>query len=405
MRALLSTIGSRGDVQPLVAVALQLRTLGHDARLCVPPDFRNWIEGLGLQVTTIGPELRPMMAAAPPAAAAALTPERRRELAEASVAAQFTTLAGAAVDCDVIVAATALQIAARSVAERLERPYIFAAYSPNVLPSPHHAPPALPPIAGPTDPAPADIRELWERDTARFNDLFGPALNAHRASIGLAPVEDVRSHVFSDRPWLAADPTLGPWPDAADGHVFQTGAWLAPDDRPLPPELERFLDAGEPPVYFGFGSMRAPRDLGHVMLESARALGRRALVSSGWAELQADPADDCLLVGDVNHQTLFGRVAAVVHHGGAGTTTVAALAGAPQLILPQVYDQPYWARRVHELGIGAAHAQGVPTLDSLTQALPLALRPDVAAHARAVGTAIRTDGARVAAEQVIASAV
>ena len=186
-------------------------------------------------------------------------------------------------------------------------------------------------------PATADNRELWARDAERFNDLFGAALNSHRASLGLAPVSDVRSHIFTDRPWLAADPTLAPWPDPADQAVFQTGAWILPDERPLSPELETFLDAGEPPVYFGFGSMRAPQDLSQVMIQTARALGRRAIVSRGWADLSlVDNEPDCLAIGEVNQQALFKRVAAVVHHGGAGTTTAAALAGAPQVVIPQM---------------------------------------------------------------------
>jgi vancomycin aglycone glucosyltransferase len=92
---------------------------------------------------------------------------------------------------------------------------------------------------------------------------------------------DVRRHIFTDQPWLAADPTLGPWPDPADPTVFQTGAWILLDDRPLSRELETFLEAGEPPVYFGFGSIRRPQDLSQVMIRSARALGRRAIVSRG----------------------------------------------------------------------------------------------------------------------------
>src|SRR3954471_5125831 len=138
MHVLLSTIGSRGDVQPLVALASQLRALGQQVRLCVPPDFRDWIDSLGIPVVSIGPELRRLTASAPPAP---LSPERRRQLAEESVATQFDTIATAARDCDVIVAATALQMAARSVAERMDIPYVFAAYCPIVLPSPHHAPP------------------------------------------------------------------------------------------------------------------------------------------------------------------------------------------------------------------------------------------------------------------------
>src|SRR6185369_16934945 len=114
--------------------------------------------------------------------------------------------------------ATALQIAARSVAETLGIPYVFAVYCPAVLPSPHHAPPPLS-MLGQTPAPAADNRELWARDAERSNDTFGAALNLHRAAAGLAPISDVRSHIFTDQPWLAADPTLGPWPDPEDQAV------------------------------------------------------------------------------------------------------------------------------------------------------------------------------------------
>ena len=97
-----------------------------------------------------------------------------------------------------------------------------------------------------------------------------------------------------------------------------------------------------------------------------------------------DVEPDCVAVGEVNHHALFRRVAAVVHHGGAGTTTSAALAGAPQVVIPQNYDQHYWAQRIEELGIGAAHAPGAPNRASLTTALEEALRHEVAA-ARRIG--------------------
>jgi vancomycin aglycone glucosyltransferase len=400
MRVLLSTIGSRGDVQPLVALALELRALGQEVRLCVPPDFRDWIESLGMPVTPIGTELRSTGKASP--SAAPPSPERLRQMAEATVATQFETIAAAAQGCDVIVGATALQIAARSTAERMGIRYVFAAYCPTVLPSPHHAPPPLGLRGDTPTPAPADYPELWARDAERFNATFGIALNSYRASLDLTRVSDVRSHIFTDRPWLAADPTLGSWPDPVDQAVFQTGAWILPDERPLSPELETFLDAGEPPVYFGFGSIRASEDLSQVMIKSARALGRRAIVSRGWADLSlVDDEPDCLAIGEVNQQTLFKRVAAVVHHGGAGTTTAAARAGAPQVVIPQLYDQHYWARRIHHLGIGTAHAPGTPTTDSLTSALRHALQPDVAACAQSIATAVRSDGAQTAARRLI----
>ncbi|HET9706952.1 MAG TPA: glycosyltransferase [Gemmatimonadales bacterium] len=402
MRVVLSTIGSRGDVQPLVALASQLVALGQEVRLCVPPDFREWIEGLGMSVTPIGPELRSTGKAAP-SMATPITPEQRRQMIEGTVTAQFETITVAATGCDILVGATALQVAAPSVAERLGIPYCFAAYCPAVLPSRHHAPPVLAALGDKPVPAMNDYGELWLQDARRWNDTWGPLINTQRSLLGLPPISDVRGYVLTDRPWLAADVTLGPWPDASDDAVYQTGAWILPDERPLAAELEAFLGAGEPPVYFGFGSIRAPADVSRVMIACARALGRRAIVSRGWAELSlVDDAPDCLAIGEVNQQLLFTRVAAVVHHGGAGTTTAAARAGAPQVVIPQHYDQHYWAQRVHQLGIGTAHPPGTPTVDSLTAALGYTLEPQVAARARTIASGVCSDGALTAARRLIA---
>ena len=405
MRVLLSTIGSRGDVQPLVALAIELRALEQEVRLCVPPDFQDWIEGLGFPVVPIGPDLRKALAATPSGTPAPPSPEHRRQLADATVAVQFVTLAGAAQDCDLIVGAAALQIAARSIAERLGIGYVFAAYCPAVLPSPHHPPPVLPGVPGQPDPGAADNRALWDRDAARFADAFGAALNSHRAALGLTPVTDVRDHVFTNRPFLAADRVLAPWPESESDTVTQTGGWLLTDARPLGRGLSEFLDAGEPPLYFGLGSMRVPQDVAGVMLLAARALGKRAIVSRGWAGLSLEDAGtDWFVVDDVDHAALFRRVAAVVHHGGAGTTTTAALAAAPQVIIPQFYDQPYWAHRVQQLGIGHAHAAGLPSADSLASALAEVLHRDVAARAGDLAKMMRRNGARDAAERLLRGA-
>lgn len=144
MRALLSTVGSRGDVQPLLGMATELAPSGHEAHLCVPPDFRSWIEELGFSVTPVGLQMRRPT----PAAAGTTAPTAGRSPIEDLVEGQFDALGRAAEGCDVIVAATALQIAARSVAEIEGIPYVLAAYCPEVFPSPHHAPPPLPPLPG-----------------------------------------------------------------------------------------------------------------------------------------------------------------------------------------------------------------------------------------------------------------
>ena len=158
-------------------------------------------------------------------------------------------------------------------------------------------------------------------------------------------------------------------------------------------------------MYVGFGSMRAPKDIARVAIEAIRAQGRRALVARGWADLALiDDRDDCFAVGEVNQQALFRRVVAVVHHGGAGTTTTATRAGAPQVVVPQWADQPYWASRVADLGIGAAHDVQAPATESLSAALSTALTPETRARAAAVAGTIRTDGAAVAAALLLEAA-
>jgi len=250
-----------------------------------------------------------------------------------------------------------------------------------------------------------DYSELWEKDAQRWNMQWKDILNPHRERLGLSPVSDVRSYVLTSQPWLASDPLLGPWDDSADESVFQTGAWMMKDTRPLDPKLESFLDAGDPPIYFGFGSISAPEGLSQAMIESARSLGRRAIFLKGWADLSlVDFEPDCIAIGEVNHQALFKRVAAIVHHGGAGTTHAATRGGVPQVVIPQHYDQFYWAARVQQLGIGAAHPSTTPTTESLTSALGGVLQPDVIAHTQTIADEIRTDGALVAAQQLLTKA-
>jgi vancomycin aglycone glucosyltransferase len=393
MRVLLSTYGGRGDVEPLVGLAVRLRALGAEVRVCAPPDCAQRLAEVGVPLVPVGPPVRQLVHGATRPSVADVP-----RLAAELIAEQFDKLPAAAEGCDALVATGLFPVAAsaQSVAEKLGIRYVFAAYCPIFLPSPHRPPQPLP--GRPLPPDVTDKRVLNDLDIQNYNALFGDALNTHRASIGLPPVDNVRDHVITDHPWLAADPILGPWQESPDLDVVQTGAWILPDERPLPAELEAFLDAGTPPVYVGFGSMRAPKDVARVAIEAIRAQGRRALVARGWADLALiDGRDDCFAVGEVNQQQLFRRVAAVVHHGGAGTTTTAARAGAPQVAVPQMADQPYFAGRVAELGIGTAHDGPTPTTESLSAALRTTLTPETHARATAVAGTIRTNGATVAA--------
>ncbi len=365
MRVLLTTYGSRGDVEPLVALAGQAQALGARVQVCAPPDeeFADLLRGAGVPLVPFAKPWRSWTRPATPA-------ERTTRVAE-FIAAQYDTVAAAAEGCDAILATAMSIFVARSVAEKAGIAHRFVAFSPTVLNDPH----------------------AQQRDA-----LFGPSINAHRTSIGLPPVDDIHQFLFTHQPLLAADPALAPWDGTSDPRVIQTGAWLLPDQRPLPRDLLAFLAAGEAPVYVGFGSMRVSQDNAWAAVEAIRAHGRRAIIAHGWADLTPiDEQDDCFIVGEVNQQALFRRVAAVVHHGGAGTTTTAARAGATQVVVPQAGDQPYWGDRVVELGIGAAHDGPTPTAHTQTAALNTALAPQTRARATALAASIRTDGASTAA--------
>jgi len=402
VRVLLTAWGSRGDVEPLAGLAVALRELGVQARVAAPPDeeFAKLMARVGVPLVPLGPSVRSIVANPKPP-----TAQDAFRLAPELVAARFDTLGAAAQGCDALVATGLMPAGARDVAEKLGIHYVLACFQLLGLPSRHHRPGRRPGTPSPRDET--DNRVLWEQDAQRVNALYGEALNSRRAAIGLPPVDNVRDHVLTGRPWLAADATLCPSQGMTDLDVVQTGAWILPDDRPLPEGLEAFLDAGAPPVYVGLGSMAAytPKDIARVTIEASRAHGRRVVLARGWAGLgPIDDADDCFVVGEVNQQALFRRVAAVVHHGGAGTTTTAARAGAPQVIVPQIADQPYWAGRVAELGIGVAHEGSTPTVDSLSAALTTALAPETPARARTVAGTIRADGATVAAKLLLDAA-
>ncbi|AGB25028.1 glycosyl transferase, UDP-glucuronosyltransferase [Mycobacterium sp. JS623] len=395
MRVLLSTWGSRGDVEPVLALAVRLQELGAKARVCAPPDFAEQSARLGVEMVPAGQSVRALVhgnSGKKPS-----TPADAPRVAAELVAGHFETVGAAAEGCDVVVATGLMPAGVRSVAEKVGARYVLVAFHSGSFPSPNQRPLSRP--GKPFPPGETDNKVLWDIDAERVNALYAEPLNAHRAAIGLPPVDNVRDHVFTDRPWLATDPTLAPWPGSPYLDVVQTGAWILRDERPLPADLERFLDAGEPPVFVSMGSVRAPEDVARVAIEAVRAHGRRVVIGRGWAALALiDDADDCFVVGEVNHQALFGRMAAVVHHGGAGTTTTTALAGAPQVVVPQIADQPYWGERVADLGIGAAHEGSTPTVESLSTALETALAPETRARARDVAGIVRTDGTTVAAK-------
>jgi len=161
--------------------------------------------------------------------------------------------------------------------------------------------------------------------------------------------------VLGKRPILAADAELAPAPLESAVGIERIPCLHPFAGPPLPEKLQHFLETGPPPVFLGFGSMTDPDPVGStdLLLEAVRRAGVRAVISRGWAGLaEGALPDGVFATGPVAHAHLFPRMAAVVHHGGAGTTTMAARAGVPQVVIPHVLDQHYWAFHVARLGLG-----------------------------------------------------
>lgn len=352
MQIALVVDGTRGDIQPMLVLGRALAAEGHTVRLCAPPDFREAANLAGLDFRAVGLDVRSWLTSH----AHALEGRPIHALREAiryareCLRAQFEALPEATGGAQHLIGA-GIQLAGPSVATLRGVPYTYVAYCPILFPSSEY-----PSMVLPHQTLPGWANRLsWRATRAFFNQVFRGSLGEWRWKLGLPPVGDVLDYLVGGRPTLAADAELAPLPSDCAIRVRHIRALQPPPADPLPAKLESFLEQGPPPVYVGFGSM-TDRDSARTTREIAKALsavGCRAIVSRGWAGLGGVALPDGVLeIGAVCHVRLFPRLAGVVHHGGAGTTTAAARAGIPQIVVPHIADQPYWGRRVELLGIG-----------------------------------------------------
>jgi sterol 3beta-glucosyltransferase len=189
-----------------------------------------------------------------------------------------------------------------------------------------------------------------------------------------------------------------PRPQDWNAQIHITGYWFLDEGEGWQPpaDLVAFLDAGDPPVYIGFGSMgsRNPEEAGRIALDALARSGQRGIIAAGWGGLKTgDLPESVHLISALPHSWLFPRMAAVVHHGGAGTTAAGLRAGVPSIITPFGMDQPFWGRRVAELGVGP---QPIPrkklTAERLAAAITEATtNPTMRRRAAALGEAIRSE--------------
>jgi len=351
MRFFLATEGSRGDVQPFLALALALRARGHQVALAATPDFAGEAERLGISFHGFGRDVREVLREQAEVLSNPIhTLRYLRDNARRSIRAQFEVL-GQAKGADLVVGAS-LFVAGSSGADALGVPYRYIAYTPQLLPSVAHPPPL---VALQRLPRWVN-RGSWAAYRWVFNRLMLKAMNEQRSILGLPPIADVVTEV-GRAALVAADPDLAPLPaDVARAGHIATGSWHLSDERALSPEIEAFLDAGSPPVYVGFGSMpdTKPERTTRAIVDAIAAAGQRAIVCAGWSKIGHGATDRRVLaIEAAPHAKLFPRMAAIVHHGGAGTTAAATRAGVPQVVVPHAMDQFRWAHCVEHAGIGA----------------------------------------------------
>jgi UDP:flavonoid glycosyltransferase YjiC (YdhE family) len=200
---------------------------------------------------------------------------------------------------------------------------------------------------------------------------------------------------------------IAPPPDWND-NIHVTGYWFldSAEDWTAPSALTDFLESGPPPVYIGFGSMgnRKPAETTDLVLDALRRIDQRAILLSGWGGLhETDLPDSVFMIDSVPHSWLFSRVAAIVHHGGAGTTAAALRSGSPSVIVPFFGDQPFWGRRVAELGVGPSPIPRQKlTAERLARAIRQALTDnEMRQRAAQLGSRIRLEDGIARAAAVI----
>ncbi|MGN2637073.1 glycosyltransferase [Nocardia takedensis] len=424
MRIAIPLTGTRGDVQPVVALALELRRRGHDIVVGAPPNLVDFVTATGLTARPCGPDVQRLYSSEEgQRALAAGNTLRLMQLVARQMAGYAERMNREVIEvcagADLIVASTVTEDRASSVAEAMGVPLVSLHYFPcranNAYPFPGSLPPQWNPPAGVN-------RATWTVAENLRRVVFMRYLNALRADLGLPPSRASTAAVLERRgvPELQIyDPALVPGlPEQWDERRPFTGfLTLDQQARAAVGELAGdheaildWIDRGEPPVFFGFGSMPI-RDTAAVLAmvtEVAQRLGVRALVSAGGSDLDRDAVrggPDIAVVGSFAHDLVFPRCAAAVHHGGVGTLFESLRAGLPTLVCSVSFEQPLWGAQVSRLGVGAHLPFTRLNRPRLEHTLaPLLGRRQRAAAERFAG-ALRTEGTvEHAADLVEASA-
>lgn len=414
MKITIIAFGTRGDVQPVVALGKALKAAGHSLRVLAGANFQNWINQHGLEAVASKIDIQAVMESelgrdwiekgSNPVTQMRII----KKLTEQTGWQMMTDAWETCRDSEVIFSSFTSDIYALSIAEKLRAKHVSVPFQPALFPT--------------RDGAATMNAPLPERKSI-INYLFGKFLlepagwrmsgkmttDFRQQVLGLAP--QTRSEYLATKRRLFTLQAYSPHvvPHATDwpANVHTTGYWfLDEQDHWEPPtELLKFLDEGETPVCIGFGSMvgRNPEQITEIVIDAINQSGRRAVLLSGWAGIgNAELGSHIYRLDAAPHEWLYPRVAAVVHHGGAGTTAASLRAGLPTIIVPHLGDQPFWGSRVHSLGVGP---KPIPrnklSASALASAIREATENDMKKRAEALGSKIRAEDGIGTAVQLI----
>ncbi|TVR67685.1 MAG: glycosyltransferase [Candidatus Competibacteraceae bacterium] len=386
MNLTMTAFGTRGDVQPMVALGIGLQAAGHRVKLLTHPEFETFARDAGLAFHPLpGVEIKAVVGRATERAARKGASGNqllqaihvlRRLRADLPVLgdAYWEACRGA----ELIVANPVLAGIPDSVAEKLAIPLAVAALQPFDMTAEFPFPWLHPRSLG----RPLNRWSYPLMSLAAWPPLAAPVNRWRQAHLALPalPLTFLLRRLHSTVPRLYGfSAHVVPKPRGWSAHSQITGYWFLPRAEPWqPPQaLADFLAAGPPPVAVGFGSMvvHNPEETTDIVVRALTRARQRGVLLTGWGGLQPSDLPDHLLALDAApHDWLFLRMAAVVHHGGAGSTAAGFRAGVPTIVIPFMMDQPFWAQRVRDLGVGPPPIpRGQLTVERLAAAMATAV--------------------------------
>lgn len=393
MNILILTLGSRGDVQPYVALGKGLQAAGHDVTVATSARFADFVTAHGLAFGALSDDLLVLMDSAEGRTAmeethgvlgsmktmVKLAQEgnriNRRLMMDAWEAAQMA-------EPDLVIFHPKA-LAGAHIAEKLKIPAILAVMQPMLV-----ATVEVPPIGVPPLKIGGWYNKLsYQLIKMGYGSYRGMVNTFREETLGIKKlprgVDILRTSSGKALPVLHAfSPHVLPQPDDWPPYATVTGYWFLDEDTPWQPpaELSAFLEGGAPPVYVGFGSMagRDPQRLTNIVVEALMRANVRGVLATGWGGMESgDLPPSIMQIEQAPHQWLFERVAAVVHHGGAGTTAAGLRAGRPTVVCSFMGDQPFWGERVFQLGVGTRPIpQKKLTAETLASAIGVATTDD-----------------------------